>query len=92
MVAVTTPSPMAAEAIDGHPVLGEIIVLTLRVLEAMRVQLRVYERAVIQRAGSEDTGRRLMSAPGVGTVVALCVLSAKESGRPKACWLKCANW
>jgi transposase len=58
-------------AIDGHPVLGTIIEPTLRVLEAMRVQLRVYDKAVIQRARSDDTARRLMSAPGVGTVVAL---------------------
>jgi hypothetical protein len=36
----------------------------------MRVQLRVYDKAVIQRARSDDTARQLMSAPGVGTVVA----------------------
>ena len=66
------------EAIDGHPVLGEIIEPTLRVLEAMRVQLRVYDRAVIQRARSEDTARQLMSAPGVGTVVALAYITGVE--------------
>jgi hypothetical protein len=73
---------MAAEAIDGHRVLGEIIELTLRVLEAMRVQLRVYERAV---AGSEDTARRLMLAPGVGTVVALAYTTGVEDPVCRRC-------
>src|SRR5579859_5638797 len=48
-------------AIDGHPVLGAIT----------RAQLLVYDKAVIQCARSDDTARQLMSAPGVGTVVAL---------------------
>ena len=65
-------------AIDGHPVLGTIIEPTLRVLEAMRVQLRVYDKAVIQRARSDDTARQLMSAPGVGTVVALAYITGVE--------------
>jgi transposase len=50
-------------AIDGHPVLGAIIEPTLRVLEAMRTQLLVYDRAVIQR---------------VGTVVALAYMTGVE--------------
>ena len=65
-------------AIDGHPVLGAIIEPTLRVLEAMRVQLRVYDRAVIYRARSDDTARQLMSTPGVGTVVALAYITGVE--------------
>ncbi len=65
-------------AIDGHPVLGAIIEPTLRVLEAMRAQLLVYDRAVIQRARSDDTARQLMSAPGVGTVVALAYMTGVE--------------
>ena len=55
-------------AIDGHPVLGAIIEPTLQVLEATRAQLLVYDKAVIQRARSDDTARLLMSAPGVGVV------------------------
>ena len=47
-------------AIDGHPVLEAIIEPTLRVLEAARAQLLVYDRAVIQRARSDSTARQLM--------------------------------
>ena len=65
-------------AIEGHPVLGAIIEPTLQVLEAARAQLLVYDRAVIQRARSDDTARRLMSAPGVGTVVALAYMMGVE--------------
>jgi transposase len=65
-------------AIDGHPVLGAIIEPTLRVLEAMRAQLLLYDRAVIQRARSDDRARQLMSAPGVGTVVALAYMTGVE--------------
>jgi transposase len=50
----------------------------LRVLEAMRAQLLVYNKAVIQRARSDDTARQLMSAPGVGTVVALAYMTGVE--------------
>jgi hypothetical protein len=58
---------MAAEAIDGHPVLGEIIVLTLRVLEAMRVHTtpRVQE-GLIQPAGSTSAAQaHPIASPGV---------------------------
>jgi transposase len=65
-------------AIDGHPVLGAIIEPTLKVLEAMRVQLLVYDRAITRRARDDETGRQLMSAPGVGTVVALAYMTAIE--------------
>jgi transposase len=65
-------------AIDGHPVLGAIIEPTLQVLEAARAQLLVYDKAVIQRARSDDTARQLMSAPGVGTVVALAYMTGVE--------------
>ena len=65
-------------AIDGHPVLGAIIEPTLQVLEATRAQLLVYDKAVIQRARSDDTARLLMSAPGVGVVVALAYITGVE--------------
>jgi len=55
-------------AIDGHPVLGAIT----------RAQLLVYDKAVIQCARSDDTARQLMSAPGVGTVVALAYMTGVE--------------
>jgi transposase len=65
-------------AIDGHPVLGAIIEPTLKVLEAMRVQLLVYDRAITRRARDDETARQLMSAPGVGTVVAIAYMTAIE--------------
>jgi transposase len=65
-------------AIEGHPALGSIIEPTLRVLETARAQLLVYDRAVIQRARNDDTARQLMSAPGVGTVVALAYMTGVE--------------
>jgi transposase len=65
-------------AIDGHPVLEAIIEPTLQVLEATRAQVHVYNRAVIQLARSDDTARQLMSAPGVGTVVALAYMTGVE--------------
>ena len=74
------PVPGACRAaIDGHPVLGAIIEPTLRVLEATRAQLLVYDKAVIQRARSDDTARQLISAPGVGTVVALAYMTGVEA-------------
>jgi hypothetical protein len=42
-------------AIDEHPVLGAIIEPTLHVLETMRAQLLVYDRAVIWRARDDAT-------------------------------------
>jgi transposase len=65
-------------AINGDPILGEIIEPTLRVLEAMRAQLLVYDKAVIQRARGDAIARQLMSAPGVGTVVALAYMTGVE--------------
>lgn len=65
-------------AIEGHPVIEAIIEPMLRVLEATRAQLTVYNRAVIQRARIDDTARQLMSAPGVGTVVALAYMTGVE--------------
>src|SRR6516225_10548545 len=50
------------EAIHANPALAAIIEPTLRVLEAARAQLLVYDRAVIQRARSDETARQLMSA------------------------------
>jgi hypothetical protein len=50
----------------------------LQVLEATRAQLLVYDKAVIQRARSDDTARLLMSAPGVGVVVALAYMTGVE--------------
>jgi transposase len=67
------------EAIQDNPVLAAIVEPTLRVLEATRAQLLVYDRAVIQRARNDETARQLMSAPGVGAVVVLAYMAGVES-------------
>ncbi len=64
------------QAVDGHPALAAIVEPALRVLEATRAQLSVYDRAVMHRARGDGTVRRLMSAPGAGAVVALTYVSA----------------
>jgi transposase len=50
----------------------------LKVLQAMRVQVHVNDRAITRRARGDDTVRPLMSAPGVGTAVALVYMTAIE--------------
>lgn len=66
------------EAIAADPVLAAIIEPTLRVLEAARAQLLVYDRAVIQRARRDETARQLMSVPGVGAVEVLAYMTGVE--------------
>jgi transposase len=58
-------------AIDSRPDLAAIVEPTLKVLEATRAQLLVYDRAVMRCARGDAAARLLMSAPGVGMVVAL---------------------
>jgi transposase len=55
-----------------------IIEPLLAVLIATREQLAGYERIVRQRARADETARRLMTVPGVGTVVALAFVSTIE--------------
>jgi transposase len=45
---------------------------------AMREQLAGYERIVRRRARADQVARRLMTVPGVGTVVALAFVSTIE--------------
>jgi hypothetical protein len=53
----------------------------LRVLEAMRVQLRVYDKAVIQRARSDDTARQLTAY----SIEIRQLIAASTSFRPGQC-------
>jgi transposase len=55
-----------------------IIEPLLAVLMAMREQLAGYERIVRRRARADQVARRLMTVPGVGTVVALAFVSTIE--------------
>ena len=65
-------------AIDGHPVLEAIIAPMLKVLEAARAQAPRVRQGSDSSARSNDTARQLMSAPGVGTVVALAYMTSIE--------------
>jgi transposase len=59
-------------------VVAAIIEPLLAVLIATRQQLAGYERIIRQRARSDQVARRLMTVPGVGTVVALAFVSTIE--------------
>lgn len=56
-----------------------IIEPLLAVLNATREQLAGYERIVRRRARADEVARRLMTVPGVGTVVALAFVSTIEN-------------
>lgn len=66
------------EAIDGHPVLTVVIAPLLATSDTVRVQITHLESAVGKRARTDPVVRRLMTAPGVGAVVALAFTSAIE--------------
>jgi transposase len=63
---------------DQPSAVTAIIQPLLAVLVATRAQLARYERIVRRRARSDQVARRLMTVPGVGTVVALAFVSTIE--------------
>ena len=65
-------------AIADQPPVVAIIEPLLAVLIATREQLAGYERIVRRRARTDEVARRLMTVPGVGTVVALAFVSTIE--------------
>ena len=67
-----------AAIIDQPPAVAAIIEPLLAVLAATREQLAGYERMVRRRARSDQVARRLMTVPGVGTVVALAFVATIE--------------
>jgi transposase len=67
-----------AAIIDQPPALAAIIEPLLAVLAATREQLAGYERMVRRHARSDQVARRLMTVPGVGTVVALAFVTTIE--------------
>ncbi len=58
--------------------LAALIEPNLRTLEAAMEQLAVYDRAVLKQARDDATVRLLMTAPGVGPVVALAYVTGVE--------------
>jgi len=65
--------------IDGDATLGLILEPLLRTLGATMEQLLIYDRAANRLARSNDTVRLLMSAPGVGVIVAMGYITGIET-------------
>jgi transposase len=57
--------------VEGHPSLPAVFEPLLRAREALREQLAALDRQVRDAARDDQVCRRLMTAPGVGAVVAL---------------------
>src|SRR5215831_3985282 len=59
------------ELLKGHPPLGAIVAPLLAVRRVLREQFAVLHKMVLDRVRSDRLCRRLITAPGVGPVVAL---------------------
>ena len=59
------------EGIEGHPTLVQIFEPLLTAREALREQLIILDKRVRDAARADRVCRRLMSAPGVGAIVAM---------------------
>jgi transposase len=70
--------PKVREAIADDALLAALIEPTLQALEASMERLAVYDRAVMKQARGDETVRLLMTAPGVGPVVALAYITGVE--------------
>lgn len=64
--------------IDGNPILLTIIELMLIALSTMQEQITVFDTALRRRATADVVAKRLMTAPGVGVIVALSYISTIE--------------
>jgi transposase len=69
----------AHEAVGEDATLAATIEPLLRTLAATMEQLNVYDRAVLQQARHDETVRHLMSAPGVGPIVAMGYMTCIET-------------
>lgn len=70
--------PMVQDRIAEQPMLATIIEPTLAVLRVLREQIAVFDRMLHRRARNDPAVRRLMTVPGVGTVVALAYTATIE--------------
>ena len=66
------------EAIEGHPTLVQIFEPLLLAREALREQLIILDKRVRDAARADRVCRRLMSAPGVGAIVAMTFRAAVD--------------
>jgi transposase len=84
----TTPNRFAArinELVAGHPTLQVITTSLLAVHAVLLQEFKVFEKRVRIMARNDERARLLMSAPGVGALVALTYASAiDDPGRFKS--------
>jgi transposase len=77
----TTPARFAGrirELVAGHPTLEGIAASLLAVREALQRELRGFEKWVRALARADERVRLLMSAPGVGAIVAATYVAAVD--------------
>jgi transposase len=80
-VGATTKLRYAArvrELVAGHPVLERVAEPMLRARDALRTEFAVLHRQLLAMVREDATCRRLMTAPGVGAVVASTFTSAVD--------------
>ena len=78
-IGLTTPrtfEPRVRELVDGHPTLLVVAEALLAARVALVTQLKGVEKRLISLARDDRRARLLMSAPGVGVIVALTYVSA----------------
>lgn len=61
--------------LDEHPRLGAIIGPMLEVWQALRAQIAVMDRTVLARAKDDPVTQRLMTVPGIGSIISLAFQS-----------------
>ena len=66
------------ELIEGHAMLEEIMAAMLRAREALRTEYAVLHRQVLSIVRACPISRRMMTAPGVGPVIAITFKSAVD--------------
>src|SRR5215212_4704680 len=64
--------------VEGHPTLVQIFEPLLMAREALREQLIILDKRVRDAARADRVCRRLMSAPGVGAIVAMTFRAAVD--------------
>jgi transposase len=80
-VGATTPKTYPARIrtlVDGHPALEVIATALLKAREVLADELRGFERRVRTMARQDERAHRLMTTPGVGTLVALTFVAAVD--------------
>jgi transposase len=76
-----TFEPKARALVDGHPVLEAVAEAMLKARAALLAQHGLLHRRVLGMARASERARLLMTAPGVGPVVALGYVSAIDDAQ-----------